>query len=167
MTIEAAEASLAAARPFQARVAVTAATDRDTLRALARIADHLQCPVAGAPAAGAVRPEFPHLRLLLSTRPDRWTEAARVADAVVLDALTPDGYGGTGNRVDAETALSVVKACARPVVLAGGLTPDNVAEAIRAIRPWGVDVATGVETDGVRDPAKVRAFVAAAKGAIP
>jgi phosphoribosylanthranilate isomerase len=49
------------------------------------------------------------------------------------------------------------------VVLAGGLTPDNVAEAIRKLRPIGVDVASGTETDGVKDPAKLHAFVSNAR----
>jgi phosphoribosylanthranilate isomerase len=62
-------------------------------------------------------------------------------------------------------ALAREVASRLPIVLAGGLTPENVAEAVRTVRPWGVDVSSGVETGGVKDLSKVRAFIQAAKGA--
>jgi phosphoribosylanthranilate isomerase len=84
-------------------------------------------------------------------------------DLVLVDADSA-GYGGSGQRAD--VGLAAQAARLRRVILAGGLTPDNVAEAVRAVRPWGVDVAGGVEREpGVKDWIKVAAFVSAAKRA--
>lgn len=79
----------------------------------------------------------------------------------MLDAKSRQG-GGTGQAVDWSVAASVAER--RPIVLAGGLNPNNVADAIQQVRPWAVDVSSGVETDGVKDRAKIAAFVRAAKG---
>jgi phosphoribosylanthranilate isomerase len=79
--------------------------------------------------------------------------------AVLLDAYGPGQYGGTGRRFD----WSLARGLGRPVVLSGGLTPENVADAIRQARPYAVDVSSGVETDGEKDPRKVAAFVRAVR----
>lgn len=77
---------------------------------------------------------------------------------LLLDAYHPHLYGGTGNRVDWAIAAEIART--QRLMLAGSLTPENVAEAVRAVRPWGVDVSSGVEaTKGKKDHGKVRAFV--------
>jgi phosphoribosylanthranilate isomerase len=91
------------------------------------------------------------------------TSSAKSARALVLDAAQP-GYGGGGKTFDWARAKSI--AARRPVLLAGGLTPDNVAQAIATVRPFGVDVASGVETKpGTKDPRAVAEFVRAARSA--
>ncbi|MBA3484871.1 MAG: phosphoribosylanthranilate isomerase [Pirellulales bacterium] len=98
---------------------------------------------------------------------DACKTAGRRPDAVLVDALTPGRYGGTGETVSwAGLADHRRWLGDTPLILAGGLTPDNVAEAIRIVRPYGIDVASGVESSpGRKDPYKVRDFVAAARGA--
>ena len=83
--------------------------------------------------------------------------------AYLVDGQSSGQPGGTGARADWGCAADL--ASGATVILAGGLNPENVAEAIRAVRPFGVDVSSGVETDGVKDREKVIAFVAAARAA--
>ncbi len=83
---------------------------------------------------------------------------------ILVDTHDPVTVGGTGRTVDWAQAARIAQT--RPLVLAGGLTPDNVAEAVAQVRPWGVDVASGVEqAPGIKDPVKVRAFVQAVRDA--
>jgi len=87
------------------------------------------------------------------------------ADGFLLDAFSENSLGGTGETFNWELAKRATKS-GRPIFLAGGLTSENVAEAVKAVRPFAVDVSSGVETEpGKKDAAKVRAFVAATKGA--
>ncbi len=84
--------------------------------------------------------------------------------AVLLDAPSA-GRGGSGKTID--WGIAAGAALGGRVVLAGGLDPDNVAVAVRTVRPWAVDVASGVELEpGLKDHARVAAFVAAAHGAL-
>jgi phosphoribosylanthranilate isomerase len=86
-------------------------------------------------------------------------------DAWLLDACSPAGRGGTGEKFNWDLAVRAGR-LGRPFFLAGGLTVQNVAMAIEQVRPFGVDVSSGVESaPGRKDPEKMRAFVAAVKGA--
>ena len=93
----------------------------------------------------------------------RGEESVRVAadydvDALLLDTYTDESRGGTGKTFDWSLALKV-KEIGPPIILSGGLTAANVQEAIRRVRPYAVDVASGVESvPGIKDPAKMRAF---------
>lgn len=81
----------------------------------------------------------------------------------LIDAHLPGAYGGTGMHADWAAAATLARLW--PLFLAGGLTPENVGAAIRAVKPFGVDVSSGVETDKMKDLAKIRAFIAAVREA--
>jgi phosphoribosylanthranilate isomerase len=88
----------------------------------------------------------------------------RFPAAIVLFDARQDGMaGGTGRTFDWNQIVPIV--AKRRVVIAGGLSPENVAECVRQAHPFGVDVRTGIETDGRKDPAKMREFVRAVRGA--
>jgi len=96
--------------------------------------------------------------MLIQERPDRTAGIP----AFLLDADHETLYGGSG--VQADQALAATLAQAHSMLLAGGLTPDNVSDVVRQIRPWGVDVASGTEAaPGKKDHAKVLAFIRNAK----
>jgi phosphoribosylanthranilate isomerase len=86
------------------------------------------------------------------------------AAAILLDSADKTALGGTGKPLDWAVALEV--SAAMPIWLAGGLSPENVSAAIETVRPWCVDVSSGVETGGAKDYEKVRAFVRASKGGL-
>lgn len=93
---------------------------------------------------------------------------AAAADALLLDSRTADRLGGTGQTHDWSISRAIIGAVAPlPVYLAGGLRPDNVEEAIRTVRPAGVDVNSGVEdVAGGKDPVKLREFLRRAAAAL-
>ena len=86
-------------------------------------------------------------------------------DAYLLDAFSSANFGGTGEKFNWDLAVEAQK-IGRPIFLAGGLTPENVAKAIQKVHPFGVDVTSGVESaPGKKDHTKVKAFIAAARRA--
>lgn len=83
---------------------------------------------------------------------------------LVLDAYHTGQHGGLGKTIDWDVAAEIVERSPVPVLLAGGLTPENVGEAIRRVRPVGVDVSSGIEkAPGVKDPERLRAFIESAR----
>ena len=86
-------------------------------------------------------------------------------DAFLLDAYAQSGLGGTGEKFNWNLAVAAQK-FGKPIFLAGGLTPENVAEAIKQVRPFAVDVSSGVEfAPGKKDAAKIHAFIQTARAA--
>ncbi|HKJ76662.1 MAG TPA: phosphoribosylanthranilate isomerase [Gammaproteobacteria bacterium] len=167
VTAEQARAVVAALPPFVTTVGLFVDADPARIRAVLEAVplDLLQFhgdePAAACDAFG--RPYIKALR----RREDLDAAAAIAAypDArgVLLDAYRPDAAGGTGHRFDWSR---VPREPAKPVVLAGGLNPDNVGGAVAAVRPFAVDVSSGVERDkGIKDPARMAAFLAAVRAA--
>ena len=88
------------------------------------------------------------------------------ADALLVDSVDAEGGGGTGETHNWERTRDIVDSLDVPVILAGGLTPENVAEAVETVRPFAVDTASGVESSGgVKDHTAVKQFVANARAA--
>ncbi len=146
--------------PFVARVGVFADEDPETIRHIAGL-----CDLDALQLHGSESPEFcrqfdrPVIKGIKVRGPQSIDGLARYqVAAFLLDTDVPGEMGGTGQAFD--WSLAVRAKAAGPVILSGGLTPENVGEAIRAAAPYAVDVASGVETGGHKDPAKIRAFIA-------
>ena len=112
-----------------------------------------------------IRETLPYLKIVKSVSVTG-TEAIAYAerfvgevDGIILDSRTADRLGGTGLTHDWSISRRIVEELPLPVILAGGLTPDNLEAAINAVHPYAVDVNSGVETDQKKDPEKVRKFI--------
>ena len=96
----------------------------------------------------------------IRARVDPWLGAGQ---KVVLDAYDPSTPGGSGITFDWSVAEGIVER--EGVLLAGGLNPENISDAVQRLNPWGVDVSSGVEVNGTKDPDRIREFIDAAKSA--
>jgi phosphoribosylanthranilate isomerase len=149
-------------------VGVVADLDVDAMRAL-RDAAELGClQLHGGEAPDVLAPLLPHAykALRIGSAADVAVADAYPGDHLLVDAKVPGALGGTGTTFD--WALVVALAARRKLTLAGGLTPANVIAAVRATRPYCVDVASGVEREGkprAKDAERVRAFIANARDA--
>ena len=120
---------------------------------------------------GDIRTALPHLKIVQVihvTGEESIDEAIRISsnvDALLLDSGNPRAsiktLGGTGNVHNWDLSREIVKAVDIPVFLAGGLHANNVRQAIQTVRPFAVDVCSGVRTEGKLDPAKLEAFISA------
>jgi phosphoribosylanthranilate isomerase len=149
--------------PFPVKVAVFGRVDRVVPKGLFDVVQGVEWDVFPEPS-----PKRIHVvRLREGQRAQDLMDTVIAASMVLLDTYSENMFGGTGLRVDWDLAAEIVRLSKLPVMLAGGLTPDNVAEAIRIVRPFAVDVSSGVEErPGVKDAIKVRDFIQAAKAAL-
>lgn len=159
------EEALAGHRPLL--VGVFADQDAATVNAIA-----LECGLDIVQLSGSEpwetcglisRPVFKCMKVRPGETAQEILANVRPGAIVLLDPHVTGTYGGTGTTLDWDVAAEVARQT--PLVLAGGLTPSNVAEAVRKVRPWAVDVSSGVESDGNKDVEKIRAFILAAKEA--
>jgi phosphoribosylanthranilate isomerase len=158
---------------FATKVAVTSANDPRTVAKICSKLkpDALQLHRYRQELVGLIRRKHPETKLILARAiNDRsslglasWT--TRGSDAVLADSPSPSGMGGTGRTHDWYLTASLRdRIYPHPLILAGGLTPINVQQAIRKVRPFAVDVSSGVEkTIGVKDRKKIRDFIKKAK----
>lgn len=168
LTVERARELLEHVPPFVTTVGVFANDDDELVRAVIAA-----CPLDLLQFSGdesAQRCGSFGKPTIVAARDRRWSSqdrAAARAVAVLVDSWSASEFGGTGRAAPLERARrarDVFEGTA--IVLAGGLTPSSVAALVRAAKPDAVDVRTGVERDGKKDPALARAFVAAARDAL-
>jgi phosphoribosylanthranilate isomerase len=161
LTIERAAALVAWMPPFIQSVGLFVNADPDFVRAVLKAVplDLLQFHGDELPDVCRTfgRPYFKAVQVRAGVNLVKYAADFSDARALLLDAFVPGVPGGTGERFD----WSLIPAgLSKPVVLSGGLTPDNVAEAVCTVHPWAVDVSSGVESaPGIKDATKVVAFV--------
>ena len=162
---EQARAIIAALPPFVTVVGLFVDPAQDQVESVLR-----RCPLGLLQFHGDEAPDFcggfglPYIKAA-RVRSDadlvQYLSPYRSAQGWLLDAYHDRLYGGTGESFDWKL---IPRHLARPVILSGGLTPDNVAAAVRQVRPWAVDVSSGVEAaKGIKDAAKIAAFIAGVK----
>jgi phosphoribosylanthranilate isomerase len=126
-------------------------------------ADVLQLHGSLAPGDLAVLKGRVHQKLVAAVAVDDGGREAKsyqmAADSVLLDSMVDGKLGGTGRVHDWDKSAEIVRSLRVPVILAGGLDPGNVAQAIKKVRPYAVDVSSGTESAGRKDPVKINSFV--------
>jgi phosphoribosylanthranilate isomerase len=172
IALEKAEKLIRQVPPFVKSVLVTVPIGIDEFEMYEKLnPDAIQIHGENLHAAASVRLKIPNTMLIgavnanLANALDIVSRAAKLFDAVLLDSFANGNYGGTGIVHDWELSKRVKQAIhPKPLILAGGLTPENVAEAVRTVQPYAVDVASGVELQpGIKDHKKISEFIKNAK----
>jgi len=149
-------------------IAVVADLGEDELKKLRADVGVRWLQLHGDEPPGVLSSVLPHAykAVRIGSAADAALAASYAGERLLADAKVEGELGGTGAVFDWSLVQGLARS--RQLILAGGLTPENVARAILAVDPWGVDVASGVESvPGIKDAAKVRAFIAAARGRTP
>jgi phosphoribosylanthranilate isomerase len=172
ITLEKAEKLIRQVPPFVKSVLVTVPRGIDEFEMYEKLnPDAIQIHGENLHTAASVRLKIPNTLLIGAVNAKRAnvldvvSKAAKIFDAVLLDSFANGRYGGTGIVHDWELSKRVKQAIhPKPLILAGGLNPENVAEAVRTVRPYAVDVSSGVERQpGIKDHKKIIAFIKNAK----
>ena len=160
-TVEKAKAIIDKLPPLTLRIGVFVDEKPETIRDTINM-----CRLDGVQLHGSETPEFCRLfrrRVIKSFKPESDQQIEGIGnydvDAFLLDSYHPDMVGGTGTTFDWELAVAA-KMFGKPVILSGGLNPENVADAIRLVKPYAIDVASGVEAfPGKKNPDKLKDFI--------
>ena len=172
IALEKAEKLIRQVPPFVKSVLVTVPRGIDDFEIYEKLnPDAIQIHGENLHTAASVRSKIPNTLLIgavsakLANALDVISKAAKIFDAVLLDSFANGRYGGTGIVHDWELSKRVKQAIhPKPLILAGGLTPENVAEAVRTVEPYAVDVSSGVERQpGIKDHQKIIDFIKNAK----
>jgi len=172
ISLEKAEKLIRQVPPFVKSVLVTVPKSIDELRIYEKLnPDVIQIHGGNLPFAAVIRKNIPNIPLIravnanLTCALDTASEASKMFDAVLLDSSAKGRYGGTGVVHDWELSKLVRQVIhPKPLILAGGLNPENVTDAVRVVQPYAVDVSSGVELQpGIKDNQKMVDFVKNAK----
>lgn len=169
LSIESAKKLIDYVPPFVSSVIVTSFRDIENLKMLCRELrpDAIQLYYCSAPAL--IKKELPESTLIFPANPEKAMSMTNFdgIDALLLDSGNQEMPGGTGKTHDWELSKRLKTKVNLPIILSGGLTPDNVVEAINKVKPYAVDVSSGVEhSPGIKDHEKIYMFVERAKSVI-
>lgn len=167
LSMDAAKALIDATPVFVETVAVTVPENLTSLEKICSVLNPNALQIHGLSGLGReIQERFQDRRLIgaiqckTTLEINTLVDAADAFDAILLDSYDPTKHGGTGKTHDWEFSKRVREAISKPLILAGGLRPDNVGAAIKMVKPYAVDVSTGVEAyPGIKDRSKVLQFL--------
>jgi len=137
--------------PIPIKIAVFGIVDRPVAKGLFDVIQGVEWNIYPEPSTKRIHVVRPRE----GQKPEDVMNDVVPASAILIDSFSPDVYGGTGKRVNLGFAAEIVARSKVPIILAGGLTPDNIAEIVKTVRPFAVDVSSGVEEKpGIKDPFK-------------